>query len=127
LVQERSHGSRLETAYGTPAAPALAGALLDAYVHQLLESGVFHADPHPGNLFVMGDGRLCLHDYGSIGVLDPASRLALGGLVQAIATNDAPAVLDAAVALGFFQQYVERRPHEREIHLILAELASRPL
>src|SRR3546814_10461392 len=51
LGQDRSHGTRLETAYGTAAAPPLASALLDAYVHQLFGAGVFHADPHPGNLF----------------------------------------------------------------------------
>ncbi|WP_246037242.1 ABC1 kinase family protein [Thermomonas fusca] len=127
LVQDRSHGTRLETAYGTAAAPALASALLDAYVHQLFGAGVFHADPHPGNLFFFDDGRLCLHDFGSIGVLDPASRLALGGMVEAIAADDAEGVLDAAIALGFFPPQVERRSHVREIHLILAEMASRPL
>jgi len=127
LVQDRSHGTRLETAYGTGAAPALASALLDAYVHQLFGAGVFHADPHPGNLFFFDDGRLCLHDFGSIGVLDPASRLALGGMVEAIAADDAEGVLDAAIALGFFPPQVERRSHVREIHLILAEMASRPL
>jgi len=127
LVQDRSHGTRLEAAYGTAAAPALASALLDAYVHQLFGAGVFHADPHPGNLFFFDDGRLCLHDFGSIGVLDPASRLALGGMVEAIAADDAEAVLDAAIALGFFPPQVERRSHVREIHLILAEMASRPL
>jgi ubiquinone biosynthesis protein len=127
LVQERSHGSRLESVYGTPAAPTLAAALLDAYLYQLFGAGVFHADPHPGNLFVLEDGRLCLHDFGSIGVLDPASRLALGGMVEAIAAEDASAVLDSAIALGFFPPHVERRAHEREIHLILAELTSRPI
>jgi len=127
LVQDRSHGTRLESAYGTAAAPALASALLDVYVHQLFGAGVFHADPHPGNLFLLDDGRLCLHDFGSIGVLDPASRLALGGMVEAIAADDATSVLDTAIALGFFQPYVDRRTHEREIHLILGEMASRPL
>ena len=127
LVQDRSHGTRLEAAYGTAAAPALASGLLDAYVHQLFGAGVFHADPHPGNLFFFDDGRLCLHDFGSIGVLDPASRLALGGMVEAIAADDAEAVLDTAIALGFFPPQVERRAHVREIHLILAEMASRPL
>lgn len=127
LVQDRSHGTRLEAAYGTAAAPALANGLLDAYVQQLFAAGVFHADPHPGNLFFFDDGRLCLHDFGSIGILDPASRLALGGMVEAIAVDDAEGVLDAAIALGFFAPQIERRSHVREIHLILAEMASRPL
>jgi ubiquinone biosynthesis protein len=127
LVQELSHGQRLEAHYGTPQAPALADALLGAYLHQLFVAGVFHADPHPGNLFVLDDGRLCFHDFGSIGVLDPAARLALAGLVEAIAANEGADVLDAAIALEFFGAHVERREHEREIHLILSELASRPL
>jgi ubiquinone biosynthesis protein len=127
LVQERSHGQRLEAVYGTPAARRLATALLDAYVQQLFVAGVFHADPHPGNLFVLDDGRLCFHDFGSIGVLDPAARRALAALVEAIAASEAEPVLDAAIGLGFFPPHVERRAHEREIHLILAELRSRPL
>ena len=44
------------------AAPALANALLEAYVHQLFGAGVFHADPHPGNLFFFDDGRWYYYD-----------------------------------------------------------------
>jgi ubiquinone biosynthesis protein len=127
MVQEMSHGHRLESAYGTPQAPALAEALLAAYLYQLFDAGVFHADPHPGNLFVMEDGRLCFHDFGSIGVLDASSRLAFAGLLEAIVAGDPPGVLDGAIGLGFFPAHVERRVHEREIDLILGELASRPL
>ena len=127
LVQERSIGTRLEAAFGTPAAPAIAHVLLEAYLHQFFVAGVFHADPHPGNLFLLADGRLCFHDFGSIGVLDPASRQSLAALVEAIAASEAESVLDAAIALGFFSVHVERRAHQREIHLILAELACRPL
>src|SRR3546814_21113992 len=104
------HGTRLETAYGTAAAPPLASALLDAYVHQLFGAGVFHDDPHPGNLFFFDDGRLCLHDFGSTAVLDPASRLALGGIVEAIAADYAAGVLAAAIALGFSPPPVPRPP-----------------
>lgn len=127
LVQELSHGRRLEPVYATDQAPRLAEALLDTYMHQLFGVGVFHADPHPGNLFVLDDGRLCFHDFGSIGVLDPASRIALASLIDAIASEDASAVLDAAIALGFFRPTVERRGHIREIDLVLAEMSSLPL
>ena len=127
IVQERSRGQRLDAAFGTPEAPKLARTLLDGYLLQLFGAGVFHADPHPGNLHVLDDGHLCLHDFGSVGVLDPASRVALGSMIEAIVANDASAALDAAIELGFFDSKVDRRSHEREIHLILAELASRPL
>ena len=127
MVQEMSHGRRLEAAFGTPDAAGLGDALLGAYLYQLFGAGVFHADPHPGNLFVLDDGRLCFHDFGSIGVLDAASRIALAALVEAIAAGDAPGVLDGAIGLDFFPTHVERRAHEREIDLILGDLASRPL
>src|SRR3546814_1429148 len=102
----------------------MASALLDSYLHQLFGAGVFHADPHPGNLFFFDDGRLCLHDFGSIGVLDPASRLALGGMVEAIDADDAEGVLDAAIAMDFLPPQVDRRSHVREIHLRSEEHTS---
>ena len=50
----------------------------------------------------MEDGRLCFHDFGSIGVLDAGSRLAFAGLLEAIVAGDPPGVLDGAIGLGFF-------------------------
>jgi len=47
---------------------------VDALFHQFFISGFFHADPHPGNFFAMPDGRLCLHDFGMVGYLDPPTR-----------------------------------------------------
>ncbi len=52
----------------------LASIGVDALFHQFFISGFFHADPHPGNFFAMPDGRLCLHDFGMVGYLDPATR-----------------------------------------------------
>lgn len=127
VVQEFSHGTPLSTHYRTPRGRELAGRLLDAYLHQLLGAGAFHADPHPGNLFELPDGRLCLHDFGSIGFLDPASRSALAQLIGGLVANDAPTVLDAVVAMGFIEGPVERRSYLRAISEILSTLATLPL
>ncbi|MFN2481222.1 MAG: ABC1 kinase family protein [Pyrinomonadaceae bacterium] len=45
--------------------------LVRTYLKQLLEDGFFHADPHPGNLLVMPDGRLAFFDFGMTGVITP--------------------------------------------------------
>ena len=45
--------------------------LIKTYLKQLLEDGFFHADPHPGNLLVMGDGRLAFFDFGMVGRITP--------------------------------------------------------
>jgi len=56
---------------------AQARALLEFMPRQILVDGVFHADPHPGNILVLGDGRLGLLDFGSVGRLDPSLPAAL--------------------------------------------------
>jgi predicted unusual protein kinase regulating ubiquinone biosynthesis (AarF/ABC1/UbiB family) len=45
--------------------------LIKTYLKQLLEDGFFHADPHPGNLLVMEDGRLAFFDFGMVGRISP--------------------------------------------------------
>jgi predicted unusual protein kinase regulating ubiquinone biosynthesis (AarF/ABC1/UbiB family) len=45
--------------------------LIRTYLKQLLEDGFFHADPHPGNLLVMDDGRLAFFDFGMVGRITP--------------------------------------------------------
>ncbi len=45
--------------------------LIKTYLKQLLEDGFFHADPHPGNLLVMPDGRLAFFDFGMVGRISP--------------------------------------------------------
>jgi ubiquinone biosynthesis protein len=61
---------------------ALARALLRSMVYQITEGGVFHADPHPGNVLLLTDGRLALLDFGSVGRLDAQQRAALLNLLS---------------------------------------------
>jgi ubiquinone biosynthesis protein len=56
----------------------LAEALLRCALRQMLVDGRFHADPHPGNVLVLADGRLGLIDFGAAGRLDPSSRRRCG-------------------------------------------------
>ena len=127
LVQERSEGTPLAAAFGTEQGRRMAGLLLDAYVQQLFVAGVFHGDPHPGNLFALQDGRLCFHDFGTVGYLDPTSRVALSRLVDAISHGDADDALDSAISLGFLPPAVNRRDYVRAISEILDELRSLPI
>ena len=64
---------------------ALADELFRAYLHQILVDGFFHADPHPGNVFLTEDGQLALLDLGMVGHLSPAMQEKLLKLVLAIA------------------------------------------
>jgi len=127
LVQELSVGTPIASTFGTERGRIAARQLLDAYLHQLFIGGVFHGDPHPGNLFAMADGPLCFHDFGAIGYLDPAARLAFARMLDAISYGAAEDALDAALVLGFLAPPVDRREYTRNISEILDELTTLPL
>ncbi|MEO1590188.1 MAG: AarF/ABC1/UbiB kinase family protein [Cyanobacteria bacterium J06632_22] len=63
--------------------------LFRAFFQQYFVDGFFHADPHPGNVFYLDDGRIALLDCGMMGRLDPKTRTTLTEMVLAIANSDA--------------------------------------
>jgi predicted unusual protein kinase regulating ubiquinone biosynthesis (AarF/ABC1/UbiB family) len=75
LTMEFIHGTKvsdLEEQARLNISPARVNRLLiKTYLKQLLEDGFFHADPHPGNLLVMPDGRLAFFDFGMVGRITP--------------------------------------------------------
>jgi ubiquinone biosynthesis protein len=77
----------------------LTRALLRSMVYQITEGGVFHADPHPGNVMLLADGRLALLDFGSVGRLDTQQRAALLNLMLAVGRGDPAALRDALLEL----------------------------
>lgn len=74
---------------------SLARRLLSSFLRQVLADGVFHADPHPGNILLDVDGTIWLLDFGSVGVLDTNALDGLRSLALGVATKD-PAVLARA-------------------------------
>lgn len=105
LVTERLHG----VALGAPGAAidacgldrhGLAVGLLNALLNQIMRDGIFHADPHPGNVLVLEDGRLGLLDFGSVGRLDPIVQGALGRLFVAVEQRDPAGLRDALLDLA---------------------------
>ena len=79
---------------------ALADELFAAYLDQVLDQGVFHADPHPGNVLVTPDGRLVLLDIGMIARIAPSVRDHLVKLLLALADARPEEVTRIAIRLG---------------------------
>lgn len=77
----------------------LARALLHAFVDQIFAAGVFHADPHPGNLYLTDDGRIALLDAGAVGRLDPRQRHGLQAALLALALRDHQRLAEALVTI----------------------------
>jgi ubiquinone biosynthesis protein len=72
-----------------------AALLLRVFLRQLLVDGVYHADPHPGNVFVYPGGDLGLIDFGAVGRLGPLQLAALRDLLLALAERDPRGLLRA--------------------------------
>jgi ubiquinone biosynthesis protein len=67
---------------------------------QILLHGLFHADPHPANLFVLPDNVICLLDFGNVGRVDRVLRERLARVVEAVVREDADSLADAVIAIG---------------------------
>jgi ubiquinone biosynthesis protein len=89
--------------------PALARAVTRSYVHMMFQADRFHADPHPGNLIVLTDGRLGLVDFGEVGFMSEGVRNALVRLLGAVLVRDSAALGDAVIAVSRTTREVDRQ------------------
>jgi ubiquinone biosynthesis protein len=99
---------------------ALARTLLGALLRQVVLDGVFHADPHPGNVLLLTDGRLALLDFGSVGRLDVTVRGALQQLLLAVDRGDPVAVSDALLEVVPRPDEIDAAALERAVGVVLA-------
>ncbi|WP_326954670.1 ABC1 kinase family protein [Amycolatopsis sp. NBC_01286] len=119
LVMSRLSGKPLETA---PAAERerLAKSLLRCLLDQVMIGGVFHADPHPGNLLLLTDGRLGLLDFGSVGRLDAGLRGGLQNLVLALDRGDPAGLRDGLLEIVDRTGDIDEQRLERALGALLA-------
>ena len=103
-----------------PGRAALTRALLRSMVYQITEGGVFHADPHPGNVLLLADGRLALLDFGSVGRLDTQQRSALQNLLLALGRGDPAALRDALLELVTRPDEIDEWQLERALGQFMA-------
>src|SRR5215472_10459409 len=98
----------------------LTRALMRSMVYQLTEGGVFHADPHPGNILLLTDDRLALLDFGSVGRLDAQLRSGLQNLLLAIGRGDPAAFRDALLDLVSYPDELDEQQLERALGQFMA-------
>jgi ubiquinone biosynthesis protein len=93
----------------------LADELYDAYLTQVLDGGVFHSDPHPGNILVTPDGRLGLVDLGQVARVPPRIREQLVRLFVALGDGRADEVARILVGMGTALDGFDERAFERSV------------
>jgi predicted unusual protein kinase regulating ubiquinone biosynthesis (AarF/ABC1/UbiB family) len=79
-------------------------------MRQLLEFGFFHADPHPGNLFAMADGRMAFIDFGMMDQLTQHTKETIAGSVVHLINKDYLSLTDDFVKLGFLTPDIDISP-----------------
>jgi ubiquinone biosynthesis protein len=82
----------------------LANRLLRVYCHMVFKDGLYHADPHPGNILVKQDGTLVLLDFGAVAKLSRQLMEGIPQLIEAAVRNDTDAMIEACQLMGFIAE-----------------------
>ena len=98
----------------------LAEELFRAYLKQVLIDGIFHADPHPGNVFVTDDGRIALLDLGMVGRTTPEMQSQLIKVLVAVAEGKGEAAGEVVINISRKEQEFDPVAFKRRIAQIVA-------
>jgi predicted unusual protein kinase regulating ubiquinone biosynthesis (AarF/ABC1/UbiB family) len=100
---------------------ALAETLQRTYLKMILDDGVFHGDPHPGNLAVQSDGTLVFYDFGMSGYVDPFVQDRIIDFYAAVASQDIQGILDTLVEMGTLSPEADRQVMANVLELAIAD------
>ncbi|OIT00054.1 putative aarf domain-containing protein kinase, chloroplastic [Nicotiana attenuata] len=102
----------------------IASRAIEAYLIQILRTGFFHADPHPGNLAIDTDEALIYYDFGMMGDIKSFTRERLLGLFYAVYEKDAKKVMQGLIDLGALQPTGDMSAVRRSIQFFLDNLLN---
>ncbi len=108
------HVAEIREAGIDPEEVALIG--LRSFSRQLMQAGIFHADPHPGNTIVMRDGRVSLVDFGIVGYLDEETMLQIAHVFLGFSEHDYELVMEAFQGAGLID------PQTMDLNQLRADL-----
>ncbi len=97
-----------------------------AYLLQLLNSGFFHADPHPGNIAVSANGALIFYDFGMMGRIKSNVREGLMQTLFGIAQKDGDRVVQSLIDLGAIAPTDDMGPVRRSVQYMLDNFMDKP-
>ena len=126
LTMDFSEGKRIDhyAKKHPEAMPELMNTLIKLTLQSIFEEGSFHADPHPGNVFVLPDGRLSLLDFGNTGELDEAMRESLILLLEAVVKGDAKAATEAYLEMAAANEEVNHAALLVDMKAVLYDMHS---
>ncbi|MFN2189631.1 MAG: ABC1 kinase family protein, partial [Candidatus Promineifilaceae bacterium] len=96
-------------------------------IKEVLEDGFFHADPHPGNLFILPENHIGLMDFGTVGYLDDADRTKLIRLYTAVIRFDVEAIVEQLIQMRIAGPSVDEVGLQQDLRRLLRKYYGLPL
>ena len=124
IVMEYMEGTRVDSlepliAEGRVSGEEVVESVVEAYIQMMLVDGLFHADPHPGNLLVTNDGRLVLLDFGMVVSVETEMRRTLIRTAMAAVSRNATGVIDGFYELGIVEPGTDMSTIHRLVDVLL--------
>lgn len=94
--------------------------ILESYLHQVFDAGIFHADPHQGNIMVSG-GRVHWIDFGMVGQITEADMNALQNLIVGLLRGDVDTMADGVLAIGTGTAATDRNKLKEDLEAFSAK------
>lgn len=104
----------------------LAEALVALFYAQVLDDGYFHADPHPGNVFVLEDGRIGLVDFGMVGRISDDMLRHIGTWLGAVLARDVDTIVRSYIRMGILGDETDIAALKLEMHDFLERYFTMP-
>jgi ubiquinone biosynthesis protein len=101
--------------------------LVNAMLHQVLIEGFFHADPHPGNVFVLAGGRIAFVDFGMAGRLNEEMKYNLCSLLISLMRKDSYGIVQAILRLGLVSEDIDTTDLQRDLDVMREQYYDIPL
>jgi ubiquinone biosynthesis protein len=128
LVQEFAAGCRItdqeQMARWGLDPEAIARQGMHGYLSQIFEHGLFHADPHPGNLILREDGVICLIDFGMVGRMSDADRFAFAGIFIGMAQRSPRKMAANLIRLTTEHEVNDRQQLEKDLGQLIEDFAG---
>ncbi len=96
-------------------------------IKEVLEDGFFHADPHPGNMFILPGNRIGLMDFGTVGYLDDSDRTKLIRLYTAVIRFDVEAIVEQLIQMRIAGPSVDEVGLQQDLRRLLRKYYGLPL
>lgn len=126
LTMSRMEGSPLSESIGSLGSSGVAfvkrGA--DIYIEMIFRDGLFHADPHPGNIYVLPNDRVGLLDFGKVGRIDPDLQDVIDDMVVSALKRDVDGVVDGIVRVCDAPPTLDRKELRRDVASWIDQFAS---